>query len=371
MVERIVPQSGRCSGGPAGKLRPFGWRKTAACLRLMDTHQTNPDQAQAGEQPFAAEVQAPAGGEQPRFDAQNAIATLDPAILMEMLENEVNPATPQPAVKPAPPAGEQPPGDDGDPNDAGTNKPRARLSVRALPEAQQTRLAAAIDLVRKGESPDIEAAFLSLSGAAAQVVPSDPGAAADAAPVTPPAAAMPAPEVAEIQDRLTDLRAQRLQMALEYNKPEEIRLTEEIEAANMDLFRAEQSAATRQVIARDYQSGFVVAVEAVEAKYPECLDDSTPFSRILDDKVAAAKARNDPALANPNYLIGFADEVAEMLGQQAAPAAMPRPPARASRPVGSSLAPGQGLSRSMTLQDARNLVQSASIEDLQAALYTE
>lgn len=334
----------------------------------MDTHQINQDTPQPGAQP-AAEVLAPTGGEQLPFDAQQAIATLDPAVLMELLENDANPTKPT-VVNQAPPAGEQPHGEeDGIRSDDGATKPRARLSVRALPENQQAQLAAAIDLVRKGEHPNIASAILSLSGVVAGEVATSNVQAIDLPQPAPPAAT-PAPEVAEVQERLATLREQRKAAKLNYNVEEEIQLTEDIEAASIELFRAEQSAATRQVATRNYQSDFSAAVESVETKYPDSLDESTAFSRILDDKVAAARSRNDPALADPNYIIGFADEVAAMLGQAQAPAAMPRPPARASRPVGSSLAPGHGASPRLTLQDARNLVQTASIEDLKAALYT-
>ena len=231
------------------KLRPFRQWQTGAEWPLMDTHPPNPDPQQPGAQP-AAQVAAPTAGEQPAFDVQHAIATLDPKVLMEH-------------------------------------------------------------------------------------------------------------------------REQRRQAVAEYDRPEELRLTEEIEVARMDQFRAEQSAATRQSTARNYQREFATAVEAVEARYPELGDDASAFSRILDDKVAAAKARRDAALADPNYIVAFADEVAEMLGQRAAAAPIQRPPARPSRPVGSSLAPGHGGGQRLTREDVNRLVQSAPIADLRAAIFTE
>jgi dsDNA-specific endonuclease/ATPase MutS2 len=180
-----------------------------------------------------------------------------------------------------------------------------------------------------------------------------------------------APDVSEIQERIQSLREQRREAALDFRKADEIQLTEEIEAASLELLRAEQSATVRQASAQSYQAAFVSAVEMVESKYPESADDSSAFSRILDDKVAAAKARHDPALANPNFLVAFADEVAEMLGQKAPAKEFQRPPARPSRPVGSSLAPGHQSAARLSHDDALRLIQSASIEDLKAVVFTE
>ena len=82
------------------KLRPFRQWQIAAEWPLMDTHPPNPDPQQPGAQPMA-QVAAPSAGEQPAFDVQHAIATLDPKVLMELLENDANPIPP--TRQPAPP----------------------------------------------------------------------------------------------------------------------------------------------------------------------------------------------------------------------------------------------------------------------------
>ena len=367
---------------PPEKLRPFPQWQTGAEWPLMDTHPPNPDPQQPGAQP-AAQVAAPTAGEQPAFDVQHAIATLDPKVLMELLENDANPVPPtrQPeSAAQEPPAGEQPPvvptEPDADPAPAA--KPKDRLSVRALPDDKRSQIAALISKLSSGETDDLVSAALAVLGreaAAPAQTPDRQPATADAPdePAAVPRQPEPAvtPEVAAITDRIQALCEQRRQAVAEYDRPEELRLTEEIEVARMDQFRAEQSAATRQSTARNYQREFATAVEAVEARYPELDDAASAFSRILDDKVAAAKARRDAALADPNYIVAFADEVAEMLGQRAAAAPIQRPPARPSRPVGSSLAPGHGGGQRLTREDVNRLVQSAPIADLRAAIFTE
>jgi len=358
----------------------------------MSTTNQN-DGTQLGEQP-AANVAASTQGEQPAFDAHAAIANLDSATLIDMLEGGAVPSDRQPAIQqrqeaPAAnteqpdPASEQP--QDGDQGDgtqeqpAGT-KPKGRLSVRALPEDDQATLATAIDMVRKGESKGIAEAILKLTGRPATPEGETPVAAIpiqegqDGIEQHQAEAQEEAPSqgVAEIRARIEALREQRRQGALDYLPPDvQIRITEEIEAASIELLRAEMAEKAAKQSAQSYQADFVSAVEAVESKYPDSTDDTSPFSRILDDKVAAAKARRDPSLADPNFIIAFADEVAEMLGQREAPKQFQQPPARASRPVGTSLAPGAATAKRMTLQDARALVATAPIEDVRAALFTE
>jgi hypothetical protein len=349
----------------------------------MDTHPPTPDPQQPGAQP-AAEVATPGAGEQPAFDVQHAIATLDPKVLMELLENDANPVPPTRQPAPAaqePPASEQPPvvpaEPDADPVPA--TKPKDRLSVRALPDDKRSQVAALIGKLSTGETDDLVSAALAVLGRKAAAPASDGQTdAADTAGTPDEAATAPtqpapaiAPEVAAITDRIQALCEQRRQAVAEYDRAEELRLTEEIEAARMDQFRAEQRAATREVTARNYQREFATAVEAVEARYPELGDAASAFSRILDDKVAAAQARQDAALADPNYIVAFADEVAEMLGQRTAAAPIQRPPARPSRPVGSTLAPGHGGGQRLTREDVNRLVQSAPIADLRAAIFTE
>lgn len=357
----------------------------------MSTNNQN-DGTQLGEQP-AANVAASTQGEQPAFDAHAAIANLDSATLIDMLEGGAvpseKPSTEQRQEAPAatetkqldPASEQQLDGNQGDGTQepqAGT-KPKPRLSVRALPEDDQAKLATAIDMVRKGESKDIAEAILKLTGKPATTAGETPAAATtdegqDGAEQHQAEAQEEAPSqsVADIKAKIKALREERRQAALDYlPSDDQLKITEEIEAASIELLRAEMAEKAAKQSAQSYQADFVSAVEAVESKYPESTDDTSAFSRILDDKVAAAKARRDPSLADPNFIIAFADEVAEMLGQKEAPKQFQQPPARASRPVGTSLAPGAATAKRMTLQTARELVATAPIEDVRAALFTE
>ena len=198
------------------KLRPFRQWQTGAEWPLIDTHPPNPDPQQPGARP-AAQVATPSAGEQPAFDVQHAIATLDPKVLMELLENDANPVPPTRQLEPAaqePPAGEQPPvvptEPDADP--APATKPKDRLSVRALPDDKRSQIAALISRLSTGETDDLVNAGLAVLGreaAAPAQTPDRQPATADAPdePAAVPRQPEPtvAPEVAAITDRILDL----------------------------------------------------------------------------------------------------------------------------------------------------------------------
>ena len=144
----------------------------------MDTHPPNPDPQQPGAQPMA-QVAAPSAGEQPAFDVQHAIATLDPKVLMELLENDANPIPPTRQPEPAaqePPAGEQPPvlptEPDADP--APATKPKDRLSVRALPDDKRSQIAAFISKLSTGGTDDLVKAALARNASALVIAHNHP-----------------------------------------------------------------------------------------------------------------------------------------------------------------------------------------------------
>lgn len=237
-----------------------------------------------------------------------------------------------------------------------------RVSLRSLPENEQVELAAAIDKVRRGEAPDIKTA-LGLTAATA----ADPNAPEAIEQEAPPA--QTAPAVQEIKDQIKTLREQRAEAKRNFDPDKEIELTEKIEDAQMDLLRAEQSAKETAVANRSYQEQFEAACDAIETTYPDLADQQSVMSRILDDRITAAKARGDKALKNPGFIKAMADEVAADLGiSKGTPTkAAPKPaPSKPSRPVGSTLAPGHQSAARMNGEEAMQQLQRASDEELDA-----
>ena len=327
----------------------------------------------ASEQPAATIDPATDTSAQPQGDPTPAAEFADHAAIFAALEaaerGEVY--QPQPDVEEAPPAEvvapvvEQTPATE----TIVPDKAPQRISVRALPAEQQRQLAQAVELVRNGQAADITAAILQITGdefapEALATAPDVPAAAS--APVVPD-------DVTAINTRLDELREQRKQAIKDYDADAQADLTTAIEKAQLELLRAEQSATTRTAEVQSYQQAYDTAVDELETKHPQSTDETTPFYQILADKVDAAKARRDPALADPRFILRFADDVAAMLGT-ATPQAKPTPaapaPARASRPVGSALAPGQASAARVSTDELSDLVRTLPLGEAEKLIFT-
>jgi hypothetical protein len=75
-----------------------------------------------------------------------------------------------------------------------------------------------------------------------------------------------------------------------------------------------------------FRADYSAAVDELESTYPAVLDDESEFTALLDEKLAAARYRQDPKLANPRYILELAANVAKLLSK---PSALqpPQPPA--------------------------------------------
>ena len=311
------------------------------------------------------------GGTQPipEFADDSAIfAALEAAERGEVYEpTPVANQSPEPAT--IPPAVEQTPAELPEPE-----KAPQRISVRALPAEQQRQLAQAVDLVRNGQAEDITAAIMKIAGdefAPEAVAPVIQNASTEAGPAVPE-------EVANITTRINELCDERLQAKRNFNVDIEDALTREIETTRFELLRAEQSAAVRKAEAKNYQQSYDSAIDELETRHPQAADETSPLYQLLSDRLEAAKARRDPALADPRFILKMADDVAALLGTTRTPAApaqaprtTPQPaPVRASRPVGSALAPAQAPAQRMTEEDISRLIQSMPIEDAAKLIFT-
>jgi hypothetical protein len=69
---------------------------------------------------------------------------------------------------------------------------------------------------------------------------------------------------------------------------------------------------------RAYHKEYLAAVDKMEAKFPDLIEDRSTFTILLDHRISLAQIRKDPALADPNFILKWADEIAaelEAVGQ--------------------------------------------------------
>jgi len=347
----------------------------------------NPNQptGEPGEQPAPDQVTAQAEESVQPFgesDIARAIESMDQESLMAMLDGNPLPDQPAPTVEPTDPnptpqdAGESQPSeepveDHPQPHsDEGTATTLKRMSLRGLPEDQAAQMVAAKNAVKDGLVPDLATYFRQISGETPAPVTEQ----AQPQEEPPPE---PAPLVSDLQSQLTTLREQRKQAKLDYDTEAESALTDQIEDTLLAIQTARFEEVSTAAQVATYQQTHEQAIEMVEAKYGDLLDnEASPFGRLLSQSVLAAKATNDPALQDPNFIVKFADQLARDLGINGTTKAAPRaaatppqgPPARASRPVGSTMAPGHSKAPSYTPDQINQLIATASFDDLLAVL---
>lgn len=255
-------------------------------------------------------------------------------------------------------------------------KDSLRLRLSALSPEQQAETAEAYRMVRDGEAQDMLEAYQAIRGVSGQP---DPTTHEEEAPdLSRQQSTQDAPNdvVAELTGQLADLRAQRKQARLDYDTEAEEDLTTQIEDLTLKIAKAEAlaelSQRTEAQSRTQWNQEYETAVDELESKYPDVLDDNSAFTRFLDAKIKAAKADSDPRLNDPRHVLVFADELADEIKALAPkPSGIrPSPPPSAPRPTGSGVAPAQNTAQRVSDQQAAAIFydDNTSPDDILAAL---
>lgn len=252
---------------------------------------------------------------------------------------------------------------------------RNRISARGVEPGEAQQAAAALDMLRTGKAATLAEAVTILTGGSTTQETTTPAATQESpAPATTQTAPPVSAKVSEIKDSIKALREERRAAKADYQTDLEVELTEKIEDAQLELLRAEQAQQVQAVADNSYNQQFAGAADAVEAMYPDLADEDSAMSRILDDRITAAQARQDPALRDPNFIKAFAAQVAQDLGiQSGSTTRQPLAPApnKASRPVGSGLAPGHQTVNRPTQEQLVRAIHDMPIEELTSLVCTE
>ncbi|MCE5310442.1 MAG: hypothetical protein LLG20_22625 [Acidobacteriales bacterium] len=331
---------------------------------------TTPDPS-LGEQSGPQSEVTQASAQQPTGDTP--VSDLSEEQLLELITAET-PEEVSGIVKPqeAPPASEQQPQTPREETNPDTPaKPPGRLSVRALPADQQVEMARALEMVRNKEAADVLEALQKVRG-----VQATPQAAANQDPdpdteEKPPSQTQATPqetgEVQSIEARLADLRAQRKAAKSDFDTDLEETLTTEIEDTLIALQEAKIRQTQEQAAQETFQSQYLAAVDELEAKYPDTLDDNSEFSSLLDDLMTAARVRKDPGLADPRFILTKAEQVAKMLAPKPS-GRPPTPPPAAPRPTGAAVAPAHAGVNRPTPDQIAEMINNADPDELLAAI---
>lgn len=296
--------------------------------------------------------------------------------LLEMITGNAEPAQVPAQAPPTPtPDSPEPPAEDEEEPQAGptaASKPPGRVSQRFLPAEQQLENAEALALIRDGKATDMLDALQSIRALKGQP-------ATTPAAQAPPAATPDAPEpqdqtapasatLAQLEATLADLREQREQAEADYEDPKaKARIQSQIEDTIRQIAKADIDAERQKVQAHSYNAEYQSAVDVLEAQFPESLDEDSQFYHLLDDKVTAARARNDAALRDPKFILQFAAEVQALLAPKP-PGKPASAPPKAARPTGAAVAPGHSQAPRPTQDQIKAAIDNADPDDLLAAL---
>ena len=332
------------------------------------------------EQPAPTITPVETPGAQPQSENHSeAIGTLDQSTLGDVLWGEKKePSEPAEASPAAPVAETTPPNPEtgAQPTEgASTNEAKdnesslRRLALGGVPMSERQQLAEVTRMIREGEATSQVDALrkMGLLDAPAPTATETP------ASHEPHADSVIADPVTDIESAIADLREQRKNAKADFDTTEEERLTNLIEDQMVSLAEARAdariAAASQQTQVRSYQHEYVTTVDAMEEKFPWATDETDPRYQALDDKVTAARARNDATLQDPKFIMSFAEKIDQQFGKPQPPAKPPAPPPTPSRIVGGGVAPGHSEAHVPTEIEARQLVNTSSKEQLAAALF--
>lgn len=249
------------------------------------------------------------------------------------------------------------------------NNNRRRLSTTGLADADRDLTASAIAMVRDGKASSILEAIQSLTSntehAGNEQQPSDgENPTNDQLPNAPQT-------LIDLEARFEQANEEMADAIREFDQDKQVALNKEIALLNRQILKAEQAEEQASKQAHGWEQNYQAAVERMEEKYAELLDDDTsPFADWLDDKVAAAKSRNDPAMRDPNFILQFADEIAAYVKPASASTKTPAPlPPRPLVTMGSNVAPSNKSKAQLTTRQSEQYIQQASADVLEKALW--
>lgn len=271
---------------------------------------------------------------------------------------------------------DQPPTDDGvkPPDDAANQeqqrkKEAIRLRLSALPPEQQQETAEAYGLVRDGKAVDLFEAFQQLRGnQPAPAATPDNAANQDAAPA--PTAETTPSTVKILELKLEETRAALKEAREMFDAEKEDQLEIEVQDLVRKLAKEELKEELQQQQSSKAEEQFQVeydaAVDELETNFPDVLDDDSEFTQLLDEKLAAAKHRNDAKLSDPRFILELAAQVDAILNKPSG--RKPSPPPATPRPTGAQVAPTHNQAPRPSEDQMRAAINNATPEQLLALI---
>lgn len=263
-------------------------------------------------------------------------------------------------------------GNEPPPANSGDEGPE-RISIKALPASDRSKLVKALTAVRSGKAaPDAFAEAFGAPQAPATPAPKPEG---DKPTDQQPAPEVKtAPKVAELETKLAELNDAFDKAEAEYAPTG--KLLRDIQKAELDLRDAKREAEQDAREEKAWMSEQAASHERAMSQFADLITESPDFLEYCEAEIVLAERKNDPVMAKPDWPENIAKRVSEKYfkGKAAHSSApknepQPIPPAPNQRvrftgsPVGPAFAPG-----SLTVETAAAEFDKLTPEQQDAAL---
>lgn len=266
-------------------------------------------------------------------------------------------------------------GNEPPPANSGDEGPE-RISIKALPASDRSKLVKALTAVRSGKAaPDAFAEAFGAPQAPATPAPKPEG---DKPTDQQPAPEVKtAPKVAELEAKLATLKADYDRKKAEFD-PTAHDVLEQMQDVKLDLRDAKREAEQDAREEKAWMSEQAASHERAMSQFADLITESPDFLEYCEAEIVLAERKNDPVMAKPDWPENIAKRVSEKYfkgkaAHSSAPAKdepqTPIPPAPNQKvrfsgsPVGPAFAPG-----SLTVETAQAEFDKLTPEQQEATL---
>lgn len=267
--------------------------------------------------------------------------------------------------------GEEPQPEAQESDDLNDDAPPKRIRLENLSPEHANQVVHLVNAVRNGIHPDIQTA-------AAAMYPDINKTNVDESEVVDEQVENEEPvvpqEIQQIDEKLKDLRAQRLKAKKDYDAEAEAGIQDEIEDTLLEKQQITNKLREEKASAESYNESFYKYVDQAIAKFPDLNDESSALSKQVQLMKDAAEFRKSTELQDPGFILKMAEQAAEGLGLIKQPEPEPEPqskvekkvikPAKQARPLGQVASGNKGYG-DLSKEDAIKALDNLDAESLE------
>ncbi len=233
-----------------------------------------------------------------------------------------------------------------------------RVFMRGLSAKDRSLVISIVDSVKAGK-------YASFAEAQAALAP-NLGAKAEQALATEPEAPEVPAEIAALEKRIEQIRADKKAATKSYDHERADELTDELVEARFKLLQAKQEHAQSEIANRSFDQTQKANITLVETQYAKQLENPA-FKRALRAAQIVAEEDGDPVMQSPDWPIELAKRIEDEF-KSFAPAKFPTAPTPVKNVRGLTETPGNQGTSMITKEQALASIDNMSDEEAAAVL---